>query len=633
MSTDTRDWMRTTAHPPQDTPVLIYDGDCSFCRRWVMRMRRVTGESIAYQPFQSAADQFPDIPLAQLQRAVHFIEPGGEISFGARAFLKPMRKDAGFGWLWLLYSAVPGLASVTERAYFLIAEHRPFFDRVMRWLWGRSDEPSSFLITRSIFLRALALVYLAAFLSLWPQVTALVGEDGILPARGYLRAAHDQLGASAYLMLPTLTWLNASDAALHGLCAAGVLCSAALLVGVAPGVMLACLWALYLSLCVAGQLFLRFQWDVLLLETGLLAIFFAPWVWRWRRGTEAPPSRGIRLLLWFLLFRLMFSSGMVKLLSGDPAWRNLTALHFHYETQPLTNPVAWWFFQAPMWFHEGTCLMVFAIELIVPFLIFTPRRMRMMGALVLIALQGMIILTGNYGFFNFLTMALCLLLIDDVYWRRISPTRWIRPFQRLDAPVREGRVKRMAVRVAFWILFPLALVQQVSLFAPSLEDLPVFDRAMRTASYFSAVNGYGLFAVMTTERLEIILEGSADGQTWRAYDFRWKVDNVDETPWYVAPDMPRVDWQLWFAALGDYRRNEWLLRLEEKLLRGDPAVLRFFTANPFPDRPPRYMRARLVDFRFTGWSEGWKTGRYWKSSEKGLYHPVLALPDRSDNDV
>jgi hypothetical protein len=326
-----------------------------------------------------------------------------------------------------------------------------------------------------------------------------------------------------------------------------------------------------------------------------------------------------RWLLWFLLFRLVFSSGLVKLLSGDPAWRGLTALTFHYETQPLPTWPAWYAHQLPGWFHRLSAVVMFAIELIAPFLIAGPRRLRHLGAALLIALQALIALTGNYAYFNLLTVALCLFLFDDA---ALAPVLRGLP---LREPERDAFLPRRPALAVAVLLAILGLVPLVRLLDRSTSGFPPLRWVSSWTQPFHLANGYGLFAVMTTERREIVLEGSADGQTWREYLLRWRPGPVDEAPRFVAPHQPRLDWQMWFASLSRCSDNPWLIRLQSQLLQGAPAARSFFREDPFPDTPPRFVRTRFFDYRFTDFSEWRATGAYWKRSELGPYCPPLTL--------
>ena len=473
-------------------------------------------------------------------------------------------------------------------------------------------------LTRALFLRLVGLVYVIAFASLWVQVDGLIGSGGILPAAEFLDGIRAHAGEAVWWALPTLLWIGASDAALHALCGAGLTAALAVIVGAAPALGLAAAWACYLSLVLAGQAFLSFQWDALLLETGFLTLLWAPWSLR-PRWAWADPPRIVQWLLRALLFRLMFSSGLVKLVSGDTAWRELTALTFHYQTQPLPAWTSYYAHALPEALHIFSVAAMFFIELVLPWCVVAPRRLRLWGAGGLIALQCLIGVTGNYGFFNLLSVALCLVLLDDAALRRI-----------IRLPFAAVAVRQWPT----WVLWPVAVLLlllggfQLSRTArlnwswpAPVEDVYGWIRP------FYLVNFYGLFAAMTTERPEIQIEGSHDGATWRVYRFRWKPGAIDQAPAFVQPHMPRLDWQMWFAALGTYRDYPWFMRLMGALLEGKAAVLGLLEENPFPDALPRYVRARLYDYRFADLQQQ-QAGQWWQRHDKGLYCPVVELSSR-----
>ena len=476
-------------------------------------------------------------------------------------------------------------------------------------------------LVRALFLRLLGLVYGIAFASLWVQVDGLIGSQGILPAQEYLDLAAQQLGNQAWTQLPTLCWFAAGDSALNTLCATGVLLSLCLVIGLAPLVCSLALWALYLSLFSVAQVFLSYQWDILLLETGFLAILWAPLSLRPAVLWSATVSRPILWLLRWLLFRLIFSSGVVKLLSGDPAWRSLQALGFHYESQPLPTWTSWYVHQLPAFVHSAATAVALGVELVVPFAIFAPRRIRLIGAAALAALQLVIAATGNYGFFNLLTLVLCLVLLDDAALSRLPSVRRLT----IAAPGR-GMPRWLVLGAGALIVclstFDLSRTLRISAAWPK----PIVD-LYRSLSPLQLTSGYGLFAVMTTTRPEIEVEGSEDGATWKAYAFRWKAGASDRAPAFCAPHMPRLDWQMWFAALGSFEsnRSRWFSHFMARLLEGSPAVLNLLAENPFEERPPRFVRARLYRYTFTGLDERRSSGDWWRRELTGPYSPVLSL--------
>jgi len=538
-----------------------------------------------------------------------------------------------------LYLALPAFAHTTEWAYAFVARHRTLFSLLTRLGWGSRPEPPTFLLTRKIFLRALGLIYLIAFVSLWTQIIGLIGSDGIVPARNTManvQAGCDaqRIGLDRYRLFPTLCWVGTSDGFLKGQCAAGAALALLVLVGIAPAPCLFLMWLIYLSLSTIGAEFLGFQWDTLLLETGFLAIFIAPLQLWPRKSNPAPPSRAILFLVRWLLFRLMFESGCVKLLSHDPLWRYLTALDVHYETQPLPTWIGWYAHQLPEPIRRACVAIMFVIELAVPFLIFAPRRLRQSGAWALIGLQVAILLTGNYCFFNLLTIALCLTLFDDAALSRFVPSRWRKTIANSPSTIASA-----APRTPWsWPIVITWPVTAVTIIVSGIQLLAMFGLNGRwfpepiPALYgwlepFRTINHYGLFAVMTPTRPEIIVEGSNDGAHWEAYEFRYKAGDVNRRPAFVEPHQPRLDWQMWFAALSDYRQERWFVNFCQRLLQGSPDVLSLLAKNPFPGAPPRYVRALVYEYHFTDFATRRRTGAWWRRELKGVYLPPLTLPE------
>ena len=477
----------------------------------------------------------------------------------------------------------------------------------------------TYAVASWLFLRLLGIVYLFAFWSLALQVDGLIGSQGILPARDYLAAIGyaadaDGVGAGRFATWPTIFWLDSSDRLLQGVAIAGAVMSALLAAGFTPGVLLPLLWGAYLSLSVVCGDFLSYQWDALLLETGLVAIPLGPFVW-WHRPRNAPDPPSIaRWLTWWLLFRLMFGSGIVKLASGDPTWRDLTALAVHYETQPLPTPVAWYLAQMPLWFHRGTTAVVLALELLAPWLIFAARRARLVACTAIVALQVAIALTGNYAYFNLLTIALAVMLLDD---------RTFAKFERAPegAAAWHGR-SRIRLGVA-WGIAVLTLPVSAVMLATQLGFMPpgysIVSRQAALIDPFRSVNRYGLFAVMTTTRPEIVVEGSLDGVTWMPYEFRYKPGDPMRGPRWIAPFQPRLDWQMWFAALSRVEEEAWFQQFERRLLAASPPVLKLLAHDPFDGQPPRFLRAVLYRYRFSDLATRRRTGAWWIREERGLF--------------
>ena len=490
-----------------------------------------------------------------------------------------------------------------------------------------NSSPSTFVFAAWLWIRLLGIVYIFAFASLGLQIVGLIGHDGILPADAYMtRAAAALAGTDRLRFLPTIAWLGTSDAFLRALCVAGAALGALVTAGVAPVIALPILWLLYLSLVVVGREFLGYQWDALLLEAGLLSAFTAPWALR-HRLTDArnPPVIGRALLLW-LLVRLTVESGMVKLASGDPTWRGLTALSFHFWTQPLPTPLAWYANQLPAAILAFATAATLAIELVAVFLVFAPASGRAIGFALLVGLQAAIALTGNYAFFNLLTAALCVWMLDDATVARLLP----RAARRHAALPANGGLTVDAPGAQVWLAAAFAIVTvpvsvyNVGLLGANGGAIPFVGSIAATLAPLRSVNAYGLFAVMTTERPQIILEGSNDGNQWKAYTFKYQPEDVRQRPRWVAPHQPRLDWQLWFAALGTYEDEAWFRSFLAAILRGSPDVRALLSRDPFDGRPPAYVRALLYRYRFTTPAERRESGAWWHRDLAGPYSPVVS---------
>jgi hypothetical protein len=458
---------------------------------------------------------------------------------------------------------------------------------------------------RRALLAGLGTTYALAFASAAVQIVGLVGERGILPNRIWFHALAAR-GDVGFADLPSLCWgQGCADATLLALAWGGAAAGVALALGFLPWLAALVCFAAYLSLCGAGQLFLNYQWDALLLEAGFLALLLAPpdaWTPRspaWRRE---PPRLSVWLFRW-LLFRLIWSSGIVKLASGDATWWNLTALAYHYETQPLPTWTSWWAYQLPLGVQRVCTFLALATELGAPLGYFGPRRLRLAAAAATAALMLAIAATGNYGFFNLLALVLCVSLCDD----DVLPRRWRAP----PGPPPPRWFARAVIAVGL----PLGLLGFAT-FGLNLERVgplegPLID-LYRLQRGFHLSSSYGLFAVMTTERPELTIEGTRDGETWLPYAFRWKPGDPKRAPRFAGPHMPRLDWQLWFAALEGADRVRWLQAFTLRLLQADPSVLALLADDPFHGRPPRAVRVRVDDYHFTDLATRRATGDWWR---------------------
>jgi lipase maturation factor 1 len=416
----------------------------------------------------------------------------------------------------------------------------------------------------------------------------------------------------------------------------------AALLGFAQGPLFLVCWAFYLSLIHLGQDFLSFQWDILLVETGFVALLLAPWAhFRPRQPADEPaPPTAVIWLLRLLLFKLMFSSGLTKLTWGDPKWHDLTALEYHYWTQPIPTPLAWYANRLPLAVQTLSCALMFVVELALPFLIFAPRRPRRVALWGFLALQLLIAATGNYGFFNVLAIVLCVPLLDDRAWPAVLRRRLLggESFQRAVAEASEGAgPRRVFATAAAGVLALLSIPPLVESFNPGsavARPLRGLLRLSALASPFYLSNSYGLFRSMTTTRPEIAIETSADGQNWREVVFRYKPGDPSRAPRFFAPHMPRLDWQMWFAALEAEglppdpeataawleREDVWLQRLVVALLRGERPVLDLLAPSQLDGAPPRYVRLTSWQYRFSGGGPDW-----WVRQRAGVLTGPFAL--------
>jgi predicted DCC family thiol-disulfide oxidoreductase YuxK len=596
-------------------PLLLYDGHCAFCRRWVDRWHARTGDAVAYRPSRRA------------RRAVQLIDSDGKRYQGADAVFRALSHAPRMRLVSTL-GRWPVVRWLAGRAYRFIAGHRTSAARVDRLLFGTSTAAPTRGVVRWLFLRCLGGVYLIAFSSLRVQVLGLYGSRGIEPIGERLSELRARAGRDAYRLAPTLLWLASSDRDLVRFCRAGQLGAVALMLDIAPRSMLVALWALYLSFVSVGRDFLSFQWDALLLETGVHAMLVsgrARTAGRNRPGE--PPWLGALLMRW-LVFRLHFQSGLVKLQSRDPSWRRCTACAYHYQTQPLPTRIGWYASHLPRPLQRLSTAAALAIELGAPPLAFAPRRPRKAAFSALTGLQLLIAATGNYAFFNLLTIALGLWVLDDSSFGGVRRVAGRRARRRRAT----GAWLRVPLRVAHTALAALVAVVSAATFTrraayrPLARARPLARVAARLSALVEpvrSINPYGLFAMMTTDRPEIVIEGSDDGDAWREYHFRYKPSRPEDPPRWVAPHQPRLDWQMWFAALG--APPAWFAALLSRLLQGVPDVLGLLAGNPFPDHPPRYLRALLYDYRMTDRETRRRTGAWWHRKLIGTYFPTSTL--------
>jgi lipase maturation factor 1 len=505
------------------------------------------------------------------------------------------------------------------------------------------------LLIRWLFLRALGLIYFSAFLPLLYEIRGMLGASGILPIADYLQAVAGAMsGLPRYWYAPTLLWLGASDRALMVLCWVGIAAAVCVVLNLWPRMSLFVCFACFLSFVCVAQEFASFQSDGMLLEAGFIALFFAPAGLRPGLGAASPPIRASLYLLRWEWFRIYFESGVVKIASGDHSWRHLTAMDDYYQNGPLPTWIGWYVQHLPHWFHASAAFMTLFSELVLVWMLFLPRRARIICFCIVTPFQISIILTANYTFLNYIVLLLGILLLDDKAAGAMLPRKflaWIgydeaAPYGRsaTDAvPVGAAPVstspevpawraaiapfRYLALVICLGMVFYATTAELLWMFLPRLPlpTLPV------TALEPSRVaNRYGLFAVMTHQRYELEFQGSTDGgKTWTPYPFRFKPQSLDQAPGIYAPYQPRFEWCLWFASLDSWRDNRWVLSTSERLLQNDPQVLELFATNPFAAAAPNQVRTVIYQYWFTDMATKRSTGNWWRRDYLGEYAPTL----------
>ena len=509
----------------------------------------------------------------------------------------------------------------------------------LKWLLGpetTSEKRPGHLWPRWIFLRALGLIYCSAFYSLLFQIKGLLGPNGILPAGDYLQAIASQLQSQRFWYAPTLLWLGASDHALMFLCWVGLAASLLAVVNIWPRVSLLICFVCFLSFVCAARDFSGYQSDGMLLEAGFIALFFAPPGFWPGLGRANSPSRASLFLLRWEWFRIYFESGLAKMFGGDPTWRNFTAMDKYYENGPLPTWIGWYVGHFRHWFHASAVFYTLAIELVLVWMLFLPRRFRIALFWIVAPFEISIILTGNYAFLNYLVFSLGFLLLDDRFIEWIVPQRIRDAIEGKDAKrsmegaapqsggarwhQRLALVRMTIAGVCFALVFYVTTALFIWMFAPSL---PLPQKPVQVLEPFRIANSYGLFARMTPARFEIEFQGSADGKTWKPYLFRYKPQILSKPPGIYAPYQPRFEWNLWFASLASWQESRFVLWTEERLLVGEPDVLALFAENPFAGAPPQQVRAVIYQYWFTDEKTKREQGTWWRRELLGEYAPAL----------
>ena len=446
-----------------------------------------------------------------------------------------------------------------------MADHRGIFLKIVKFFWGSNLLPDTYRISGWVFGRSLGFITLLAFLSFWSQADGLIGPDGIIPFQDDLDHVERIIGTqsgdiSKWSLRPTLLWLFGSGTGMHQLFFLGTLASLLLMIGIMPHLSIAVSWVCYISLAAVAEPFLNFQWDALLLETLFLSLFVVPWSFRDRIDNATEPLIFGRWLVWLLLFKLMFESGIVKFTyfasNGSNTWWDLTALEYHYWTQPIPSWISWYFHQLPSWFDKISLVITYLCELVLPLFIFFPRRFRRLSCIGLIIFQLSIILTGNYGFFNILTIILCITLADDLWFSRWSKIRIGSKGSSLQEWIVINRLKKFSavmIMICFLWVTMVYLDRDWQGNVQPLDDPSepsiITSGLVKTAQLTRSMNAYGLFRVMTITRPEIIIEAMFDNKEWEQILFRYKPVEITTAPRFFLFHMPRLDWQCWFEAL------------------------------------------------------------------------------------
>ena len=518
-------------------------------------------------------------------------------------------------------------------------------ENIYRYLFDPAHGSTNRFLARWLFLRALGLIYFSAFFALLFQIRGRIGSQGILPAANYLQAVRT-LGTLRFWYAPTLLWLSNSDRMLMALCWIGVIASLILVANILPRVMLLVCLLCFLSFISAAQDFSGYQSDGMLLEAGFLSLFLAPGGIFPGLGIKRPPARAPIFLLLWEWFRIYFESGVVKLKSGDPTWRNLTAMYEYYQNGPLPTWIGWYLQHLPHWFHIATAAATLLMELVLVWLAFLSRPWKIACFFIVTGWQIGVIASANYTFLNYLVLALAIFLLDDAFLQRFFLLRWRTSLNQValsakpeeSPPTTEEEKTQtkshllttahsaVSAFVLTWIFYATA----VPLAQMFWREAPLPVGPVVGLEPFRIANQYGLFAVMTPHRYEIEFQGSNDGEHWVAYPFRYKPQELSERPRIYAPYQPRFDWNLWFASLGSWRQNPMVPQTEELLLENDRDVLGLFAGNPFPNAPPRLVRAVLWQYWFSTLEQKHTAGVWWQRQFLGPYAPTLTkLPDGS----
>lgn len=503
------------------------------------------------------------------------------------------------------------------------SEPQPFSAAVWSHLTNWPSRSNSYWLTRFVILRCLGFVYFIAFLAAANQLVPLIGKRGLLPAESFLQRVASHFGSrlDGFFALPSIFWFDTSDAFLVATAWAGLVLSFLVMAGFSNAILMTTLWALYMSIIHVGQDWYSYGWEIQLLETGFLAIFLCP-LFGLSPFPRQPPATPVIWLFRWLGFRIMLGAGLIKM-RGDPCWRDCTCLYYHYETQPIPNPLSLYLHFMPHWFHRFGVGWNHFIELVVPWFAFWPRISRHIAGVLMVSFQGILILSGNLSFLNWLTIIPMLACFDDTFWRRILPRWLVQRVTHADAERPPSKRHRIAVGALVVVVAWLSLAPIANLLSPHQAMNTSFNR-------LHLVNTYGAFGSVGKERYEIIFEGTTDTNltertAWKEYEFKAKPGDIRRRPPVVAPYQPRIDWQIWFAAMSTPDNYPWTLHFIWKLLHNDSGTLSLLANNPFPDAPPKFIRADLYQYEFAPRSD--PSGAWWKRTRLRTWLPAMSVED------
>ena len=483
--------------------------------------------------------------------------------------------------------------------------------------------PAGYWLTRFLMLRLLGAIYAIAFLVAINQIIPLIGEQGLTPVGLYLQRVSDSLGSrgAGFMRLPSLFWIDHSDASLMILAWTGFILSLVVVCGFSNAIVMGILWLLYMSFVHVGQDWYSYGWEIQLLETGFLSIFLCPLL-DMRPFPKRPPPMAIITLFRCLVFRIMLGAGMIKI-RGDEVWRNGTALYYHFETQPIPGPLSRWFHFLPRLILRIGVGFNYLAELAAPWFIFWPRIARHIAGIIIVFFQLALVLSGNLSFFNWITIVPALACFDDGWWQKIMPRALV-----AKATVAANRAEMSRpMTVTSWVIAVLIGLLSIQ---PVLNILSPKQIMNTSFDPLDLVNTYGAFGWVGKERLNVVFEGTtdevaSDSANWKEYIYKGLPVALDKPAPLIAPYQPRLDWQMWFAAMSTPEEYSWTLNLVSKMMRNDPPVTHLFASNPFPDKPPRYVRAVLYRYSFA--KPGNPQGHWWNRERLGIWMPAMSLDD------